>query len=218
MKHCDRCGVDFSGDLDHCPLCQGRLTGDATEAAFPHERLMRPRRIAARVIALLSWLAILAMVVLSLADVVAWNITVLVAVLVLVNWLFVRNVLDREPGAVRAVARYLLLLMGCFVVWWLLTGWHVMVDVLVPATAIGAIGFDAVGLIVGKSEFVRDYGKYLLIDVVCCLVPWVCKLLGWTGWNTLVWVALYAGAAFLLVLVLFFGKTLRDEVRRLFST
>ncbi|MDJ1122849.1 DUF6320 domain-containing protein [Olsenella sp. YH-ols2217] len=218
MKHCDRCGVDLSGDLDRCPLCHGTLTGHASPAAFPHERLMRPRRVAATVAALLSWLAVLAMVVLSLADVVPWNITVLVAVLVLVNWLFVRNVLDREPGAVRAIARYLLIMEGCFLVWWLLTGWDVTINILVPATALGAMGFDAVALIVGKSQFVRDYGKYLLFDVVCCVVPWVTKLLGWTTWNTLVWIALYAGAAYLLVLVLFFGNTLRDEARRLFST
>ncbi len=179
---------------------------------------MRPRRVAATVAARLSWLAVLARVVRSLADVVPWTITVLVAVLVRVTWLVVRNVLDREPGAVRAIARYLLNMEGCFLGWWLLTGWHVTINILVPATALGAMGFDAVALIVGKSQFVRDYGKYLLFDIVCCVVPWVTKLLGWTTWNTLVWIALYAGAAYLLVLVLFFGNTLRDEARRLFST
>ena len=32
MKRCEKCGVQFSGDLDRCPLCQAELSGDASPA------------------------------------------------------------------------------------------------------------------------------------------------------------------------------------------
>ena len=41
MKRCEKCGVQFSGDLDRCPLCQAELSGDASPAVFPRNEVRK---------------------------------------------------------------------------------------------------------------------------------------------------------------------------------
>lgn len=217
MKHCRRCGVDVSGELRDCPLCQGPLEGAPSPAAFPHERLMRPRRLLVRLLTLCSGLAVLAMAMLAWTDVVAWNVSLLVCVLVVLNWLFARNVLDHEPGVVRAVSRYLLVLMVCFLAWYLLTGFPIMTNVLVPITTLAAVGFDLAGIVIWRGRWVRDYAKYLVFDIVCSLVPLLTLALGWVGWPLLAWLSAYAGAALMLSVLVFFWHDLKDELAKLFA-
>ena len=52
MKRCEKCGVQFSGDLDRCPLCQAELSGDASPAVFPRNEVRKSGAIALAVLAL----------------------------------------------------------------------------------------------------------------------------------------------------------------------
>ena len=35
MRYCDRCHLDYKGDLDRCPLCGTELEGEAVPSDFP---------------------------------------------------------------------------------------------------------------------------------------------------------------------------------------
>lgn len=44
MRHCDRCNVDYAGDLTRCALCGTPLHGEATPSPFPVATWHRFRR------------------------------------------------------------------------------------------------------------------------------------------------------------------------------
>ena len=56
MKRCEKCGVQFSGDLDRCPLCQAELSGDASPAVFPRNEVRKSGAIALAVLAFLIFM------------------------------------------------------------------------------------------------------------------------------------------------------------------
>ena len=35
MRYCDRCHLDYKGDMDRCPLCGTELEGEAVPSDFP---------------------------------------------------------------------------------------------------------------------------------------------------------------------------------------
>ncbi|WP_282191289.1 hypothetical protein [Adlercreutzia caecimuris] len=35
MRHCDRCHLDYTGEVDRCALCGSTLTGQTTPSPFP---------------------------------------------------------------------------------------------------------------------------------------------------------------------------------------
>jgi len=64
MRTCDECGVGFSGELDHCPLCGSTLEGIPMPAAFPvgpgPQRLGRAARRTVGTLAVAAVLLLLA--------------------------------------------------------------------------------------------------------------------------------------------------------------
>lgn len=55
MLYCEKCGVYLSGSMDRCPLCQGKVTGQPEEDAYPAlSETARPYRLAVRLAGLLT--------------------------------------------------------------------------------------------------------------------------------------------------------------------
>lgn len=59
MRTCDECGVGFSGELDHCPLCGSALEGSPMPAAFPVSRAQQLAKAARRAVGTLAVAAVL---------------------------------------------------------------------------------------------------------------------------------------------------------------
>ena len=93
MKRCEKCGVQFSGDLDRCPLCQAELSGDASPAVFPRNEVRKSGAIALAVLAFATGACLLVMLFLGHLLQLPGDIVVTVCVGLVVNYLFVRNIL-----------------------------------------------------------------------------------------------------------------------------
>ena len=112
MKRCEKCGVQFSGDLDRCPLCQAELSGDASPAVFPRNEVRKSGAIALAVLAFATGACLLVMLFLGHLLQLPGDIVVTVCVGLVVNYLFVRNILTHTPDFLRVVARYFLVLLA----------------------------------------------------------------------------------------------------------
>ncbi len=121
MKYCSHCKVDFSGDLDTCPLCQRPLTGSPSPAVFPHAAIVKPQKLMISFVFFGSGAAVFTMALLCGLGVIPPNIALLVSGVVVANGLFVRNLIVQNPGFVRGASRYLLLLIGLSLLCYLLT-------------------------------------------------------------------------------------------------
>lgn len=64
MRHCDRCNLDYAGDLARCALCGAPLRGEATPSPFPVAAWQRFHRTVHRalVLVILASLAVAAIV------------------------------------------------------------------------------------------------------------------------------------------------------------
>lgn len=102
MRTCDECGVGFSGQLDHCPLCGSRLEGQPVPAAFPVSRAQKLARAARRTVGLLGAAALA--LLLGVAWWLHWPLeAVAAAVAVLaVGYLVLRKALIRRQLAAEA--------------------------------------------------------------------------------------------------------------------
>ena len=121
MKRCEKCGVQFSGDLDRCPLCQAELSGDASPAVFPRNEVRKSGAIALAVLAFATGACLLVMLFLGHLLQLPGDIVVTVCVGLVVNYLFVRNILTHTPDFLRVVARYFLVLLAIAAIWFLVS-------------------------------------------------------------------------------------------------
>lgn len=216
MRRCDKCGVEFNGDLDVCPLCQARLTGEATPSVFPRNEVKRSGTMALRILAFATGVVVLATLFVGQVVGLAGSVMLAVCVALLVNYALVRHALGSAPDFLRLVARYFLILLVLAVVWFAVGRDPVVSTYVVPIICLVALVFDAVLVCVFRGTFVSGYAKYLLLDVVFGLVPLLFVALGLTTWNVLAYASALVACVLLLGLVVFARERLAAEVRKLF--
>lgn len=217
MRTCGRCGVSFTGDLDVCPLCQARLTGEVEPSVFPVNRVKRSGTTALRVLAFATGAAVLAMLFVGRMAGLPGTVVMLVCLALLTNYVFVRHLMSNAPDFLRLVARYFLLLLAVAIAWFALTGNLVVTTYVIPVVCLVALVFDAVLVCVFRGTFVSGYTKYLLLDVVFGIAPVAFVAAGLTTWDVLAYVSALVASVLLLGLVVFMRERLVAEVRKLFT-
>lgn len=217
MRHCAKCGVDVSGNLDLCPLCQGPLTGEPSEAVFPSNQVRRSGTMALRVLAFVTGVCVLVMVFLGWMVHLSGEVVATACIALLVNYAFVRHMITRAPDFLRLVARYFLVLLALAFVWFALTRSLIVTTYVIPAICLLALVFDAVLVCVFRGTFVSSYAKYLLFDVVLGICPLLLNALGLTTWNIPADVSALVACVLLLALVVFTRERLLAEIRKLLT-
>ncbi|MEG0302738.1 DUF6320 domain-containing protein [Gordonibacter sp.] len=217
MKRCDKCRVEFTGDLDRCPLCQAKLSGEAEPAVFPQNEVKKSGVVALAVLAFATGACLLVMVFLGYLLALPGDIVLSVCLALVVNYLFVRNILMHSPDFLRVVVRYFLILLAIAAVWFLVTHNLLVTTFVIPGICLVALVFDTVLVAVFRGTFVSGYAKYLVFDVVVGLAPLALVALGLTTWNVLALTSALAASVFALGILVFMRKQLVDEVRKLFS-
>lgn len=217
MLRCNRCQVDYTGRLAHCPLCGGDLHGTPSPAVFPHQLITKPWRIALKLVELFSGAGIIALAILWGTHVLPSNIALLSIIAVGLNFGFVYNMLRLNPGFIRSSSRYILILIAAGFLLYAFTGLGWVVDFAIPIICLIALGFDMVMCCMLRTSFIENFAKYLIFDIVCGMLPLVCLWAGWSTFRPLAWVSAGCGALFLLVLLIFFREAFFSEFRKLSS-
>ncbi|WP_080802721.1 DUF6320 domain-containing protein [Arabiibacter massiliensis] len=217
MKRCEKCRIEFSGDLDRCPLCQAELAGRAEPAVFPRNEVRKSGTVALAVLAFATGACALVMLFVGRMLSLPGDIVVATCAALIVNYLFVRNILTHSPDFLRVVVRYFLILLGIAAVWFVVTGNLAVTTFVIPGICLVAIVFDAVLLAVFRGTFVTGYAKYLLFDVLLGLAPLALAAFGLVTWDVPALASALAASVFLLGLLVFTRKQLVAELRKLFS-
>lgn len=217
MRHCDRCGVGFAGELDRCPLCDTELRGEAVPSPFPRNEVKRSGTAALRVIGFATGTAVLAMLFAGHVFSLHMELVFGVCLALLTNYLFVRHILLRSPDFLRLMARYFLVLLAIAALWFVLTGNQLVTTWVIPCICLVALVFDAVLVCVFRDTFVMGYAKYLLFDVLFGLAPLVFVAVGLTTWDVPSYISAFVACVLLLALLVFMRERLTAEIRKLFT-
>lgn len=217
MKQCEKCKLHISGDLERCPLCQAELSGTAEPSVFPHNETKKSGSFALKVLvfatgAILATLLLIWQVLSLPGDIIAT-----VSLALVLNYLFVRNLIAHRPDFLRAVVRYFLILLVIAVLWFLLTQNLMVTTFVIPGICLLALIFDAVLVVVFRSTFVSGYAKYLVFNMALGITPLAFVALGLTVWSVPAYVSAFTSSILFLALIVFARRQLLGELRKLFS-
>jgi hypothetical protein len=217
MRHCDRCGIDFGGELERCPLCQAGLRGEATPSVFPNNVVRKSGTTALKVLAFATGAYLLTMLFLGLMLALPPGIVFVISLALALNYLIVRNIIIHAPDFLRVVARYFLFLIAMALIWFLVTQELLVTTFVVPGICLLALIYDNVLLLLFRSTFIHGYAKYLIFDVALGLMPLLLVALGLTTWPLLAYISALVASLSLLWTLVFLRKQLISEIRKLFS-
>lgn len=216
-------GVDARIQLNHdrhevdALLKQEPIQGVESPSAYPEVPLVRRSRIGRLVLAGASLLLLLAIIWLCIATQTPPLRTALACAALVINYLFVNNMMVHAPDVLRLLQRYYLVLLAMALIWFFATWDPSISTYVIPCICIVGTLFNAVMLCVFRSKFVKDYAKYLLFVVVLGLVPLALFFTGTVEWAALPIIS--AGFTLLLAvgLVAFARTSVTNEARKLFD-
>ncbi|MCI8367854.1 MAG: reverse gyrase [Eggerthellaceae bacterium] len=217
MRRCDFCRIDVEGSLDRCPLCGSELTGTPTPDPFPNVAQVRQNFRIEGLLGTVTLVLCLLVVPLLIAGLVTWLEAVAIVGVLLVNYLFLRNILTHATNTLRMAERYFFVLLAMALLAYLATQLPVISSFIVPLLCIVALVANGVLLIVYGGAFVEGYAKYLIMDMILGAVPLLLVVVGQSPWPWLAWIS--AALALLLLLALLLGtrRQFTSESRKFFD-
>lgn len=184
---------------------------------FPHTKLARARAIAINILAGFSWAGFAALIILALIFHWPFFIPALACGGLWANFLFVRNIMRRSLGFVRAASRYYYILYALCLVWFLTTNFEPVLSIALPICALAGIAFDFCLLPILRADVVRDYAKYLFFNVALGFLPLILALTHWCELGPLAIISTALSFAFACALLIFLPKHVFDEAKKFFS-
>ena len=208
MRYCPSCRIDFTGVLDRCPLCGSKLEGTPEGMIFPENEFARTKKLAKRSMIALTFACVRthASAVTGIASFAA----------VIVNYIFIRNVVVHSPSFLRIIERYFLVVMALALLLLLATGDSRLATYVVPALTLVALFFNGVLVAVFRNGFVQGYAKYLLFNFVLGMVPLVLLATGLVSQPALSIASGVVSGLLLVLLLVLTRKQLFSEMQKLF--
>lgn len=224
MKHCDKCNVDVRSNRKYCPLCHQSLEGETPELnqeIYP-EFVTARREVQPFMKKLLTVASILSIIVLLTVDLIEADgklFSLIPIGAILYFWLVVRyGILTKQNAAFR-IAFLTTILIGVLnlfdqnVTESAHRGWalNYVTPLLLLADNVAILGI----ILIRRINY-RDYLFYLLTILIFSLIP---LILAFFKVITIVWpaVATFSAAILILLVILFFfPKHIKDEIRKRF--
>lgn len=216
MRYCPSCRIDFTGVLDRCPLCGSKLEGTPEGMIFPENEFARTKKLAKRSMIALTFAA-LAFVAFLCVRTHASAVTGIASfAAVIMNYIFIRNVVVHSPSFLRIIERYFLVVMALALLLLLATGDSRLATYVVPALTLVALFFNGVLVAVFRNGFVQGYAKYLLFNFVLGMVPLVLLATGLVSQPALSIASGVVSGLLLVLLLVLTRKQLFSEMQKLF--
>lgn len=217
MRYCPSCKINVEGSHKRCPICQNRLSGDASEDIYPPIGALKAGSLLYK-IQLFIALSIMAVSLASeflLGVTTTFHWSLLVCVWVIGSELWLRAVIygHKNPGRVVSLNAWWLALLVMFTFLIIhdistIYFWYIM-----PAIAIAAQVLLFIFMLVDRSHNCLAY--FLGCSFLCVIMGILCMVI--TKQKTLLWViCLLAGVLGFLGSVVFKGRTVPDELEKRF--
>lgn len=217
MMHCSYCNIGFTGDARSCPLCGHSLTGESVPSPFPTVERQKANVVANRTLACATAITIACVIALTLMFSTAPLNVLLACAALILNYIFVRNLLLHRPSFLRTVQRYYMVLVAMAFALFIATQDHVLSTFIIPMLCIVGMIFDAVLLMVFRSRFVKAYAKYILFFLVLGCLPLFLLPTGTITWPWLIYSSAALAALLLAALLIFTRIHVAEEAKKLFN-
>lgn len=212
---CNVCGIDISGNHSTCPLCKSKLSGKPSPSPFPPNTLGKTSKKARMILGGITVAIIIAASLLCISLKASAGVVLAVDIILIVNYLFTRNIILHSPSVFRSMVRYFLLVIALAYIWYAATGNQHVIDYIIPGISITSLIFDSILIVLFAHQFVSSYSKYVLFNIAIGLVPLIFMSVNALGNPIPSVINIIISVITGLILCSFTGKQLKDELHRL---
>ena len=217
MKYCEKCKVNIRGNVEHCPLCQHELNGASCERMFPVINL--PYKRYTFVVKLLILITVTVGIISFGINLIIpssgwWSAFVVLGILCF--WISFTLAIKKRSNISKAITYQAVAVSAISIFWDIITGWHGWsLDYIFPILCVMTMA--SMSIIVKATNIpVGDYILCMIADSIFGIAPiifYLCNLL-----NVIIpsIICFCASVVSLTAIILFEGRSIKDEITRKF--
>ncbi|MBQ6809250.1 MAG: hypothetical protein IJP09_00910 [Clostridia bacterium] len=217
MKHCSKCKLDVRTNSEVCPLCQNKLTGENEEAMYPTiPTIYKKFELFFKIFFMASiGLAVVCVATnLMFSPSNAWWPFAVFGIFCI--WLSVFHIIKRRKNIPKTILTQAVISAVLCVIWDFWTGWHGWsIDFVLPIIfTVAMIGLFIVARCLKLKE--QEYIMHFTTIVVFCIITVIFYALDITNIVIPSIICFSSGIITLAALIIFDGKSMKEELRKRF--
>lgn len=213
MRKCNKCQISYTGNIERCPLCQGKLTGEKEASPFPqiHDH---KKKILYKI--LLFTAVSIGIVFAFLEYLIHKEFTITkYAVLGLFTIYTLAIVIIRKyKNILKMMNKYFIIILILLFAWFLLTKSLIITTYIIPIFCMAILIFNSITMLVLKDTYIDKFLGIILLDCLIGLIPALFNLFNLTTNNILTYTCSLLDILIFIGLIIFCYDKILEELTR----
>lgn len=217
MKKCTNCNIKFNIEEQYCPLCQNKLLGKCTEKVFPSNVRLKTNVFILKLLFFVSLVLIIisGFIELYVSGKIYYSLFIIGGLLT--NYIIVYYILKNKENVLNLFGKYGLILIILSFIWYVATKNVIITNYIIPFFSIFELIFNVVSFIILKNNYIVNYLKLILLNILLLILPVILLLFKCTTYNLLSYICFLFALIILVGLIIFYFDEIKMEFKKIFN-
>lgn len=170
MRKCNKCKISYTGNINRCPLCQGKLIGEKEESPFPkiheHKTTVLHKILLFTTISIGVIFAFLEYLIHKDFIITKYAVFGLLTIYILVI-----AVIKKYKNILKMMNRYFIIILILVFLWFLITKSLIITTYIIPILCIVILIFNNITMLVLKDSYIDKFLNVILLDCLIGFIP-----------------------------------------------
>ena len=216
MRKCNKCKIDYNGNLNYCPLCQNTLKGTKSESVFPKLKEARKPLL----YKLLLFISFAIGVLFSFFEyMITSNLKISKCVWLglITNYILLKFIFKNYKDILKMMNKYFWVILFILIIWFLIIRSLFITTYLIPILCLIMFIFNSITMIVLKDNYLIKFGKTIVLDCIIGFIPLLLVYLNLSTFKLLSYCCAVIDFLMLTGLIIFCKDNIIEELKKIFN-
>lgn len=213
MRKCNKCKIEYNGNLTKCPLCQSDLTGKKTPSVFPQLKEQKENILRKLLLFIVVAIVIISIFIEYLVHQ-RLTATKYIILSLITLYILVIYIIEKYQKPIKMMNRYFIIILILLFIWYLLIKSKVITTFLIPILCIVILLFNSITMIVLKESYINKSFGIILLDCILGLIPLLLNILSLVTTPIIVYICTLLDALIFFALLIFCHENLKEELEK----
>lgn len=215
MRKCNKCKISYTGNINRCPLCQGKLVGNITPSFFPKIKRAKEKML----YKILLFTSIAIGIIFAFIEYLIHKqliITKYACLSLFTFYILVITLIAKYKNILKRMNKYFLIILFIIFMWFIMTKSLIITTYIIPILCIIILAFNSITMLVLKNSYINKFLGVILLDCLIGVIPIILTALDLTTNNILAYICLLIDILVFIGLVIFcYDKIVTELIKKI---
>lgn len=211
MRKCKKCQISYTGNINRCPLCQGKLIGEIASSPFPKIKKTKEKIL----YKVLLFTSIAIGIIFAFVEYLIHKELIITKYAIFglfTIYILVISVITKYKNILKMMNKYFIIILFLMFFWFIITKSLIITTYIIPIVCIVILIFNSITMLVLKDSYINKFLSIILLDCLIGFLPALLLILNLITNNILTYSCLLLDILIFIGLVIFYYDIIIDEL------